>query len=161
LFTAKLLETIEVDMGIMDRLSDLLKSYLNFDEDRVQSGFRDSRDPDLADTYDELNEFLHNGSSARRGGDWEEPDRSTRGNERAYRTGRTSPKLPPEELRKDFAELGVAFGADEETCKAARKKLLKIYHPDRYGGDEAAAKKALARSAGINAAYDNICKWRS
>ena len=69
-------------------------------------------------------------------------------------------KLPPEELRADFDLLGVPFGADDETCKTAYKKLLKIHHPDRHAGHEGNYKKATAKSAAINAAVDRIEKWR-
>ena len=69
-------------------------------------------------------------------------------------------KLPPEELRSDFELLGIPFDADEEKCKIAYKRLLKIHHPDRHAGHEGNYKKATERSARINAAYDRIEKWR-
>jgi DnaJ-domain-containing protein 1 len=135
----------------MGRLGDLLKSYLNSDEDGARDFYaHNDPDPDLKDAYDELNEFLHSGNAA--------SAHKTR--ERAFRPETENWKLPPENLRADFAELGVDFGADEETCKAARKRLLKTYHPDRYAGDEAGAKKAAARAVRINVAYDNISRWR-
>jgi hypothetical protein len=148
-------------MSIVGRLGNLLKSYLNSRDD-TEPHFYTDNDSDLKAAYDELNTFLGGGASSGAGGtrNREDPYRSTKENEQTYRPEPEN-RQPPEKLRKDFAELGVSFGADEETCKAARKKLLKMYHPDRYGGDEAGAKKALSRSAEINAAYDNICKWRS
>jgi len=69
-------------------------------------------------------------------------------------------KLPPEWLRADFELLEVPFGADDETCKAAYKRLLKIHHPDRHAGHEGDFKKATEKTAKINAAHDRIEKWR-
>lgn len=68
---------------------------------------------------------------------------------------------PPEELRPDFAELGLPFGASAGECKAAYKKLLNIHHPDRHAGHSGNMKKATEKSARINAAYDRIKKWRA
>jgi curved DNA-binding protein CbpA len=68
---------------------------------------------------------------------------------------------PPEELRPDFAELGLRFGASAGECKAAYKKLLNIHHPDRHAGHSGNMKKATEKSARINAAYDRIEKWRA
>jgi DnaJ-domain-containing protein 1 len=68
---------------------------------------------------------------------------------------------PPEELRPDFAELGLPFGASAEECKAAYKKLLNIHHPDRHAGHPGNMKKATEKSARINTAYDRIEKWRN
>jgi DnaJ-class molecular chaperone len=67
---------------------------------------------------------------------------------------------PPESLRSDFEELGLAFGASADACKAAYKKLLKLHHPDRHAGHEGNMRKATAKSARINAAYDRIERWR-
>jgi curved DNA-binding protein CbpA len=148
----------------MDRLGNLLKSYLSYDKDGAYRGFHGSGDPDLDDAYEELNDFLGGGGAsakAQKAPDWEDPYRSTAGGGQSFWSETESRKVPPETLRGDFAELGVAFGADEETCKTVRKKLLKEYHPDRHGGDEVAVKKAAAKSAKINAAYDNIRKWRA
>jgi curved DNA-binding protein CbpA len=55
--------------------------------------------------------------------------------------------------------LGVPFGANFETCKAAYKKLLKTHHPDRHAGHEGNFKKATARSVKINAAWDRVNRW--
>jgi DnaJ-domain-containing protein 1 len=68
---------------------------------------------------------------------------------------------PPEELRPDFAELGLPFGAGAEDCKTAYKRLLKLHHPDRHAGHEGNMKKATEKATRINAAYDRIEKWRT
>jgi hypothetical protein len=76
------------------------------------------------------------------------------------RTGGAGAVRPPEELRGDFAELGLPFGAGAEDCKAAYKRLLKLHHPDRHAGHEGNMRKATEKSARINGAYDRREKWR-
>jgi hypothetical protein len=161
-------------MGIFDRLGAVLKSYLNGEDRRIfgpepRRGMPFS-DPDLDAAFDELNDYLGNA-----GRDWGPADGSARGREeagsgsfgqgRGFREnrdapGRGAPGLPPEELRPDFAELGLPFGASAEDCKSAYKKLLNIHHPDRHAGHAGNFRKATAKSARINAAYDRIEKWR-
>jgi hypothetical protein len=151
-------------MGIFDRLGDVIRSYLNDEDQRVfgggrSSGTEDFADPDLKAAFDELNDFLgkkretpgNRGASAR--GSF---TGSTGG--QGYRGGGAG---IPESLRGDFAELGVSFGASADECKAAYKKLLKIHHPDRHAGHQGNMKKATEKSARINAAYDRIEKWRA
>jgi DnaJ-domain-containing protein 1 len=151
-------------MGIVDRLGDLLKSYF-FDGAETRGGVHPYHDPDLDDAWAELNDFMDSKSSAwtgkRQTHDWEDPYRSSAGGAQGFRPESGSREGPPETLRADFAELGVAFGANEETCKTAYKKLLKTHHPDRHAGHEGDMKKATAKSAKINAAYENIRKWRA
>jgi hypothetical protein len=74
-------------------------------------------------------------------------------------SARTAARIP-EELRPDFAELGLPFGASADECKTAYKRLLKLHHPDRHAGHEGNMRKATEKSARINAAYDRIEKWR-
>ena len=133
-------------MGIWGRLGSVIKSYLNDNDTEIPSGGQRrgsaSGDPDLDAAFDELNDYLN-------------------GKERNKRPAASdSVKPPPEELRADFSELGVPFGAGAEECKAAYKKLLKIHHPDRHAGHEGNFKKATERTARINAAWDRIEKWR-
>ena len=147
-------------MSIFERLGTIISSYLNDfggeTSSRLGSSGERSRsrgDPDLDAAYEELNDFLNkDGSKSFR--------RSTENNQSGYYEKTSSVKLPPESLRTDFEYLGVPFGADNETCKAAYKNLLKIHHPDRHAGHEGNYKKATERSAKINAAYDRIEKWQ-
>ena len=143
-------------MGIWSRLGSVIKTYLSDAEtDFSREGrWRDSRasgDPDLDAAFEELNDYLNRKDT--KGGEAGKEWRS----ESARPTGA---KPPPEELRNDFSELGVPFGADADECKASYKKLLKIHHPDRHAGHEGNLKKATDRMARINAAYDRIEKWR-
>ena len=150
-------------MGIWNRLGDVINSYINdFSGQtsarlKTQSSTR-SGDPDLDSAYEELDDFLnrekpHSGEKERREYTWRDSE------DRGFSGAKE--KLPPEELRPDFELLGVPFGADNETCKAAYKQLLKIHHPDRHAGHEGNYKKATERSAKINTAWDRIEKWRT
>jgi DnaJ-domain-containing protein 1 len=138
-------------VGFFDRLGGVLRSYLNDDYD-WRDGSRFSVDPDLAEAFEELNEFL-NGRSSSGGG------RNTADWSGVHAAPKRKPAIP-ETLRPDFEELGVEFGADAEKCKSAYKQMLKIHHPDRHASHEGNMKKATAKSVKINAAYDRICEWR-
>jgi curved DNA-binding protein CbpA len=142
-------------MGIFDRLGTVINSYFNDFSNETAGRLRSSGDPDLDAAYEELDDYLNRKEyrfEKEANTDW----RSARPS-----TAKTSGvKLPPEELRPDFDLLGVPFGADNETCKTAYKKLLKIHHPDRHAGHEGNYKKATEKSAKINAAWDRIEKWR-
>jgi DnaJ-domain-containing protein 1 len=148
-------------MSIWSRLESVIGSYFNDFGEQTSRRFRSSGDPDVDAAYDELNDFL-NGDDSRRekksdngGFTWRDAQ------ETSGRSGGAKAKMPPEALRADFEILEVPFGADEETCKAAYKKLLKIHHPDRHAGHEANYRKATEKSAKINAAVDRIEKWRA
>jgi DnaJ-domain-containing protein 1 len=143
-------------MSIWSRLGSIINSYLNEFENETSRNFKSSGDPDLDAAYDELNEFL-NSKDTHSGREkteytWKETDDNRQ---------TSSKKFPPEELRKDFELLGVPFGAHSQECRAAYKKLLKIHHPDRHAGHEGNFKKATAKSAKINAAWDRIETWRT
>jgi len=143
-----------------DRLGDIIRGFLDEDDTRLfgNSGSSRIRDPDLDAAYDELNDYLRKDRSGSSSGSaystGSEQFRST-----TFQSERSFSKVP-EELRKDFNELGVSFGASKEQCKAAYKKLLKLHHPDRHAGHEGNMKKATDKSARINAAYRRIEAWR-
>jgi DnaJ-domain-containing protein 1 len=146
-------------MGIFDRLGDVIKSYLNDENDRIfrpRSRPGPSGDPDLDAAYEELNDYL--GGTGKKTGNDASGNREQSWNGGFGGGGGTG--LPPEDLRPDFAELGLPFGASAGECKTAYKKLLKIHHPDRHAGHAGNFQKATAKSARINAAYDRIEKWR-
>jgi hypothetical protein len=129
---------------MFERLGNVIKSYLNDEDGRIFGSGEKRRspsgDPDLNAAFEELNDFLdHDG--------------------RAGASEAERPPAPPEELRPDFAALGLPFGASAAECKSAYKKLLKIHHPDRHAGHAGNFKKATERTARINAAYDRIEKW--
>jgi DnaJ-domain-containing protein 1 len=143
-------------MGIFNRLGSVINSYINDFGEQTNLGFKSSReyrynDPDLDAAFEELNDYLSND-------DARFEKKQIRKETETARSAKI--KLPPEELRADFELLKVPFGADDETCKAAYKKMLKLHHPDRHVGHEGNYKKATERMAKINAAWDRIEKWR-
>jgi len=155
-------------MGMWDRLGNVIKSYLN-DDDTLRGDSpnrRDwrnrasSNDPDLNAAFDELNDYLNKDNKS---GDYSSADWNKKWEK--YNTPGSQPNQkgegsPPAELRPDFEELGVTFGASADECKEAYKKLLKIHHPDRHANNEGNFKKATSKSAKLNAAYDRIEQWR-
>jgi len=158
-------------MGIFDRLGRVINSYFNDFGERTNSQFKSSTgnftgssgDPDFEAAFDELNDFLNNkeprSENKRTEYKWSDNTGSSSGGSSARSSPRGASSVP-EELRDDFEKLGVPFGADEETCKAAYKKLMKIHHPDRHAGHEGNFKKATEKTARINSAWDRIEKWR-
>ena len=153
-------------MGIFDRLGGVINSYFSDFRDQTNRRFKStvgsSGDPDVDAAYEELNDYLNNKEPRKenrrteyRWSDNTDNSTGTRGGSRG-----ASSNLPPEELRDDFEKLGVPFGADEEICKTAYKKLMKIHHPDRHAGHEGNFKKATEKTARINASWDRIDKWR-
>ena len=110
--------------------------------------------------YEELDDFLSGGKAgftAKSASTGRDGRPHSRGNSLGGNAGRVT---PPESLRRAFDELGLAFGASADDCKAAYKRLLKLHHPDRHAGHEGNMRKATAKSARINAAYDRIEQWR-
>ena len=57
-------------------------------------------------------------------------------------------------MRDPYDVLGVGRSASEAEVKRAYRKLAKANHPDRHGGDAKAQKKAQAKFAEINSAYE-------
>jgi len=147
-------------MGIINRLGDVINSYLNDlsgeTSSRLKSAGRIYSDPDLDAAYNELDDYLNSKESRT---EKEKPEYTWRDTETEHYAKPSGKKLPPEELRADFDTLEVPFGADSETCKASYKKLLKIHHPDRHAGHEGNYKKATAKTAKINASWDRIEKY--
>ena len=154
-------------MGIWDRLGNVIKSYLNDDDisgTRPRSSTRRRDDPDLDAAFEELDEFLTGKKqSGHTAGDHTAGD--TAGGEAKsssqQKTETQKTRIVPDEIREDFAELGLTPEATAEECKAAYKKLLKIHHPDRHAGHAGNLKKATEKTTRINAAYRRIEKWLS
>ena len=142
-------------MGIWDRLGNVIKSYLNDNDSEVfrKSTHRSSSDPDLDAAYEELNNFLGGKDGGKKSSDYDD--------ERKTGSGFAGERKRPmsDELKKDFAELGLSPDATAEECKAAYKKLLKLHHPDRHAGHEGNLKKATEKASRVNAAYDRLVKW--
>jgi hypothetical protein len=135
-------------MSIWERLGSVIRSYIT-DESEKLFGNRSKwrSDPDLDEAYEELDGFLKGKDRRERVPDREETEKQKK------------PRSVPEEIRRDFAELGLTPDATAEECKEAYKKLLKIHHPDRHANHEGNMNKATDKSARVNAAYDRLVAW--
>lgn len=136
---------------LFDRLGDLLRTVLGGDQGSA-AGHRRGRpqrpaDPDLAAAWEELDAFLDSGAEA---------DEGPR--QRAAGGGRHSAATagPREHLRRDYAALGVAFGAPLSEVKSAYKRLMRTHHPDRFANDPRRQAAATRKAAAINEAYARI-----
>jgi len=123
-------------------------------------------DPDQAQAWEELNEFMDSpgsagstatghGASARdasssRTGGSRFQDRN-RNSGRAGKSGRI-----PESLRKDFANLEVPFGAGVEQARAAHRRLIRAYHPDRHATNPDKYRIANQITQRVNYSYQRI-----
>lgn len=60
------------------------------------------------------------------------------------------------ELAGYYANLEVPYGADLETVRRARNRLMQKYHPDLHSGDPEKQRIATELVKGLNLAYDNL-----
>jgi len=135
-------------MGIMDRLGSVIKSYFVSDGDVHERRFyKTHSDPDLDSAFEELDDFLNEKKTGKEYFDQEEPDRNRK------------TKYATEEIKRDFAELGLTPEATAEECKEAYKRLLKIHHPDRHAKHQGNTSKATEKTTRVNAAYERLKNW--
>jgi DnaJ-domain-containing protein 1 len=138
---------------LFDRVTNLIRSLLTEDES-------DPRRPRFSDfdeqqAWQELNDFL---------GEDDEDERSEHGRAGASAGAdkrRSRPGAPPEDLREDFANLRVSFGAPLTDCRDAYKKLLIKYHPDRYGHAPDKQATATEISQRLTQSYQRIREYYS
>lgn len=128
---------------LFDRLERLVSSYLNqaLNDAAGENSTYDFADPDMAEAWDELNDFLETGRSSAAGTD--------RG---------THPDSVPATLLPDYKLLGVQPGAELYHIKKAYIKLVKQHHPDRFANNPEKLKKATVHLQKINTAYTRIKK---
>ncbi len=124
-----------------DALGDFLRSLL---EGNRSSGY-DSRDPDVREAMEELDEYLRTGQSRLRSGP--DPRRESR---------QEAQPRPSESLRRDYANLEVHFGAAFEEVRAAHRRLLRRYHPDRFARDPEKQRLATEITQKINESFQRI-----
>jgi len=144
-------------MGILDRLGNVIKSHINYDDGKsfggTHSSWRSSTrrgDPDLDAAYAELDDLLNNDSSGSARGKWNADFRERE---------KSAAKPIPDDIKQAFSELGLTTGASAEDCKEAYKKLLKIHHPDRHARHSGNMRKATVRAARVNNAYERLREW--
>jgi DnaJ-domain-containing protein 1 len=159
--------------SFFDKLGDVLKSFGDEEKPSAHVGSRrSSGDPDVDAAMDELNDFLSGEKPARPEFHEEprrpEPNRGTTGNAGGTR-GQGGPGSAsqgfaqrggiPEELRQDYQNLNVPFGSPFDKVRAAYKKLLMQYHPDRNADNPEKLRIATEITQKINISYQRIEKW--
>jgi DnaJ-domain-containing protein 1 len=148
----------------VDRLADLLRSLWGGGAARgggAGSGEKPRfTDPDVARAWEELDDFMR-GGAPRPGTDstGTGDSRGPRGG-RQQAGGRRSPgEAGPaslEDLRQDYANLEVPFGADIDTLKRAYKAQIMRYHPDKHAADPEKLRVATEITKKINESYERI-----
>ena len=73
-------------------------------------------------------------------------------------TSNPNPGVDPT-LAHLYANLELPYGADRAAVRAARRRLLARYHPDRFAGDPDKARLATELVQGINHAHDELLKY--
>ena len=132
--------------NLFDRLGSVLKDYID-DEDlqRKNRTKADAKDTDRAETRSEGKTRSRENHSGQRG----RPGQKSRTRGIVY-------KALPAALIEDFTILGLSPDADFQTCKKRYKKLLHLYHPDKYETGTPEQEKANALTMRIHQAFKNI-----
>jgi DnaJ-domain-containing protein 1 len=131
--------------GFLDRLAGLLKSILG---ENPSSGDRgggsEFSDPDVSDAWEELDAYMRTGHTSESSG------------REGYREQRSGPGAMDEELRQDYANLEVPFGASLEDVKTAYKRLVLRYHPDKHASDPERLRIATEITKKINESFERL-----
>lgn len=123
-------------------------------------------DPDQAQAWEELNEFMDSpgasGSSSTGRQATGKGQSTSRSRDSGFRNRGTSSGRTkgggriPESLRKDFANLEVPFGAGLEQARAAHRRLIRAYHPDRHATNPDKYRIANQITQRVNYSYQRI-----
>ncbi len=137
---------------IFDRLTDLLRSMGQSDSRSTFGG----GDADEAAAWEELDDYLSGGEGTAGSTSSSGRFRESRGAQydRTRPYGRSEPV--PGTLRKDFANLDVPFGASLEAARAAHRKLIRAYHPDRHAADPDKYRIATQITQRVNHSFQRI-----
>ncbi|MCF7915072.1 MAG: J domain-containing protein [Spirochaetaceae bacterium] len=138
---------------LFERFERLLRSYIRFGAPSDEWFEQAQGDTDYQEAWNELDEFLRNGSSS----DRSNGSGRTTGSSKAG----TTERLPPEELRKDYSLLGVAFGATFTEVRNAYRRLMRTHHPDLHASDSNKQREATHTSQQLNTAYQRIKAWEA
>ena len=112
-------------------------------------------DSDEAEAWEELNDYLGEGSSSR----FNPGAGRTSSGPRRGPTQSARPSGPPQSLKKDFANLELPFGATLEQSRAAHRKLIRAYHPDRHATNPDKYRIANEITQRINYSYQRIKQY--
>ncbi|MBI4872363.1 MAG: J domain-containing protein [Candidatus Riflebacteria bacterium] len=141
-------------MGILNRAKRILKSQLNSALEGMESKLRPSAqgDPfdDGAATMDA--EEWYQAARAKLARDAQQRDRDWQ----RSRPPHGSPAALPAELARAYANLDCPVGSDLKTVRAAWKRLMMKYHPDRFPNDAEKRKSAERLTALLNESYQKL-----
>ncbi|AFG36694.1 J domain-containing protein [Spirochaeta africana] len=143
---------------IFDRMSDFMRSIFNNDDVFSTDGHHD---PDMQAAWNELEDFLQTGeTSGSRSHDAHSQNSRSQGRSSGQHSSRhrQTSELHSHmvELKKDYQTLEVPFLADPDTVRRSYKKLLRQYHPDRWGHDTDRMQIATQVTARLTAAHTRI-----
>lgn len=154
--------------SMFDRLGSFLRSYLDKENDDI---FSDSETDDNL-FEDEEEEPVESGWHYTSGNSYtgnfdyqkEEKTYTTDNSAKSFyqnfkQAEKPKAQIIPSKLFSDFIRLGLKPGASLDACKKAQKKLLKLYHPDKFISDVVAQKKATEMASLINASFQRIQIW--
>lgn len=127
-------------MDVFDRFGNLIRSFL---DDMEESRTDPSRDPDLSEAWEELNAYMEG----------EEPDA------KQQTTGPARPLTPTEQLRRDYRNLEVPYGASMERVRQSYKRLLSQYHPDKHASNPTKHRTATEITKKLNESYKRIQEY--
>ncbi len=117
-----------------------------------QKGRSARPDAYLREAEEELEAYLRGRNP--RGGPGAEYARQSRGEE--SESGSHAPSHPPARLRRDYANLEVAPGASFEEVRRAHRRMIRRYHPDRFGSDPEKQRLATEITQRLNDSFRRI-----
>ncbi|HUX12765.1 MAG TPA: J domain-containing protein [Spirochaetia bacterium] len=145
--------------GIFDRLGDLLRSIIQTDEDPQSTSSRPGHgDPDMQAAWDELDDYLNTEKKE----DGPSSGGANRGSDRQSRATSRDAGLhrgPMDELRQDYRNLEVPFGASFDEVRKAYKNLLIEYHPDKHSASPEKLRIATEITKKINSSFQRIKRY--
>ncbi|MBI3892504.1 MAG: J domain-containing protein [Candidatus Wallbacteria bacterium] len=132
-------------MGIIDRAKRILKSQINakLDDLHYRGGPDDPLSEDGATMDDEAWFYA---AKARQAGH----DRQQSENHQRRDAGTTA------DLGRAYANLDCPSGSDLKTVRAAWKRLMKKYHPDKFANEPKKRESATKLTALLNESYQKL-----
>ena len=138
-------------MDIFDRLGNLIRTIID-DPDDDSNG---AGDPDLAVAWEELENYIREGTPSNTGGRAAADGTRTRADGSRTASG-PAEQLRAEQLGRDFRNLEVPVGAPIESVRQNYKRLMAAFHPDRHSADPEKLRTATEVTKRLNESYTRI-----
>jgi len=84
---------------------------------------------------------------------YERPSAQHRWSDQASQPPPPPPPPPPDELTRAYARLEIPLGTPLPEVKKAWRRLMRTYHPDRFGQDQRKQELATRVAAALTEAY--------